>query len=78
MESTYNFAIVVAFCDLSILADQRSQRKPLTEARFNGRTCGRNQVAELVAGTDDESSEATWRQFHEMNRNDTPGTLDTL
>jgi len=53
------------------------ERESLADGGLDGGGGGRNQVTELVRGTDDESSERSWRQFHEMNWNDSPSTLHT-
>lgn len=42
---------------------------------FDGRGGGRDEVAELIRGPDDEGAEGAGRQFHEMDGDDAPGTL---
>lgn len=53
------------------------QREALTDGRLDGGTGRRHKVAKLVGGTDSEGSDRTRRQLHQMNRDDTPGTLHT-
>lgn len=51
---------------LAVLGNRR-QREPCRDCRFDGRGSAGNEVAQLVAGTNDKSSEATGGQFHEMD-----------
>lgn len=68
--------------DLAVLVPMRDrlggrQRKALTDGRFNGRTGGGDEIAELVRGTNNKRPDRTRSQLHQMNRNDSPGALDT-
>ena len=54
----------------------RRERELLADGGLNGRAGGRHEVAELVAGADDEGAEAAGGQLHEVDGYDAPGALD--
>ena len=66
-------AVLVALDGLAVLFDRRKW-KSLANPSFDGRAGGRDQVAQLVRSADNEGSEASWAQLHEMYGNHTPST----
>lgn len=52
------------------------QGEALANAGLDGGGCGRDEVAQLVGGTDDKGSESTGGQLHQVDGNDTPSALD--
>lgn len=55
---------------------QGGKREALADGSFDSGAGGRDEVTQLIRGTDDESTECTGRKFHEMNGYNTPGALD--
>lgn len=51
------------------------QGEALANGCLDGGRGRRHQVTELVSGTDDEGSESTGRQLHQVNGNDSPSAL---
>src|SRR4051812_39452476 len=81
-DGTYEYSTHEDRDDTSIVISldpswRRWQRVPLANRGLN-RAAGRtDKVTELITGTDDKRSEAAGRQFHEMDGNDTPRSLDS-
>jgi hypothetical protein len=67
---TYDFSVLVALGGAT-----RRKWEALADGGFDGGARRRDEVTELVAGSDDESSEASGTELHEMNGDDTPGAL---
>lgn len=53
------------------------QRESLADGRLDGRTGRGHEVTELVRSTDDEGTNGTRRELHQVNGDHTPGTLHT-
>lgn len=70
-EDANNLTIVVAVLDLL----RRRQGEPLPNRRLDGRAGGRNEVTQLVRGTDSKGSDRARGKLHQMDRNNTPSAL---
>lgn len=70
-EDADNLAIVVAVLDLL----GRRQGEPLPNGRLDGRASRRNEVTQLVRGTDNKGTDRAGRKLHQMDGDDTPSAL---
>ena len=70
-EDTDHFSVLVAM--LSLVG--RGKGEALANRRFDGGTGRRHEVSQLVGCADSKSTDGAGREFHQVDGDDTPGTL---